>query len=119
MATLLKANPEDDEQYVSVRCVLHAITAEGAIEHLDRITYRMYGVNGFDASGFDDSGLRGGRQKGSEAAGTDDIVIEGVGNLMTQIARCCKPVPGDDIIGFITLNSGISIHKSARGSYER
>ncbi len=30
---------------------------------------------------------------------------------MTQFARCCKPVPGDDIIGFITINSGISIHK--------
>ncbi len=41
----------------------------------------------------------------------DEISIQGVGNLMTQFARCCKPVPGDDIIGFITINSGISIHK--------
>ena len=41
----------------------------------------------------------------------DEISIHGVGNLMTQFARCCKPVPGDAIIGFITLNSGISIHK--------
>ena len=41
----------------------------------------------------------------------DEISIHGVGNLMTQFARCCKPVPGDDIIGFITLSSGISIHK--------
>jgi GTP pyrophosphokinase len=30
---------------------------------------------------------------------------------MTQFARCCKPVPGDAIIGFITISSGISIHK--------
>ncbi len=44
-------------------------------------------------------------------ASRDEISIQGVGNLMTQIARCCKPVPGDEIIGFITLNSGISIHK--------
>ena len=41
----------------------------------------------------------------------DDIVIEGVGNLMTQFAKCCKPVPGDDVIGFITIGSGITIHK--------
>lgn len=41
----------------------------------------------------------------------DEVSIHGVGNLMTQFARCCKPVPGDSIIGFITLNSGISIHK--------
>jgi GTP pyrophosphokinase len=41
----------------------------------------------------------------------DEVSIYGVGNLMTQFAQCCKPVPGDSIIGFITLNSGISIHK--------
>ena len=39
------------------------------------------------------------------------ISIHGVGNLLTQIGRCCKPVPGDSIIGFITINSGITIHK--------
>ena len=37
--------------------------------------------------------------------------MQGVGNLMTQFAGCCKPVPGDAIIGFITINSGITIHK--------
>ncbi len=41
----------------------------------------------------------------------DDIVIQGVGNLLTQFAKCCKPVPGDDVIGFITLGAGITIHK--------
>ena len=41
----------------------------------------------------------------------DDVNVHGVGNLMTQIAKCCKPVPGDEIVGFITINTGISIHK--------
>ena len=41
----------------------------------------------------------------------DEVSIHGVGNLMTQFAQCCKPVPGDLIIGFITINSGITIHK--------
>jgi len=41
----------------------------------------------------------------------DEVSIHGVGNLMTQFAQCCKPVPGDPIIGFITVNSGITIHK--------
>ena len=44
-------------------------------------------------------------------ASKDEVSIQGVGNLLTQFARCCKPVPGDSIIGFITINSGISIHK--------
>ena len=41
----------------------------------------------------------------------DEVSIHGVGNLMTQFGRCCKPVPGDEIIGYITQNSGITIHK--------
>jgi GTP pyrophosphokinase len=41
----------------------------------------------------------------------DEVSIHGVGNLLTQFARCCKPVPGDAIVGFITINSGITIHK--------
>ncbi len=44
-------------------------------------------------------------------ASKDQVTIQGVGNLMTQFGRCCKPVPGDEIIGFITVNSGITIHK--------
>jgi GTP pyrophosphokinase len=41
----------------------------------------------------------------------DEVSIHGVGNLMTQFGQCCKPVPGDLIIGFITVGSGITIHK--------
>ena len=41
----------------------------------------------------------------------DEIVIQGVGNLLTQYARCCKPVPGDSVIGFITKGAGVTIHK--------
>ncbi len=51
------------------------------------------------------------RKKSVAATPKDEISIQGVGNLMTQLARCCKPVPGDDIIGFITINTGITVHK--------
>ena len=40
-----------------------------------------------------------------------DIQVQGVGNLMTQMANCCKPLPGDDIVGFITQGRGVSIHR--------
>ncbi|MDX5299756.1 MAG: TGS domain-containing protein, partial [Gammaproteobacteria bacterium] len=40
-----------------------------------------------------------------------DIQILGVGNLMTSIARCCKPLPGDPIIGYITIGRGVTIHR--------
>ncbi|MCP8899008.1 GTP diphosphokinase [Gilvimarinus xylanilyticus] len=41
-----------------------------------------------------------------------DVYIEGVGNLLTQIASCCNPVPGDAITGYITLGRGVSIHRA-------
>lgn len=46
-----------------------------------------------------------------KSSASSDVYIHGVGNLMTHIARCCHPVPGDEIIGYITLGRGISIHK--------
>lgn len=41
----------------------------------------------------------------------DDITIQGVGHLLTQIATCCKPVPGDDISGYVTVGRGVSVHR--------
>ena len=40
-----------------------------------------------------------------------DLTIEGVGNLLTHMARCCQPVPGDQVIGYITLGRGVSVHR--------
>ena len=39
------------------------------------------------------------------------VIIEGMDNCLVKFARCCNPVPGDDIIGFITRGYGVSIHK--------
>lgn len=43
----------------------------------------------------------------------DGVRIQGVGNLLTVMATCCKPVPGDPIVGFITQGRGVSIHHEA------
>ena len=44
LATLLRSNPNDENQYISLRCELHKTTAAGAIEHLDEITRRNKNV---------------------------------------------------------------------------
>ncbi len=45
--------------------------------------------------------------KGSEGG----IHIHGVGNLLTTMARCCKPAPGDAVVGYITQGRGVTIHR--------
>jgi len=49
----------------------------------------------------------------------DAVVIEGVGNLLTSLARCCQPLPGDAIVGFITRGRGVSIHRADCASFGR
>ena len=43
---------------------------------------------------------------------TGAIQVDGVGNLLTQFARCCMPVPGDSIEGYITRSRGVTVHRS-------
>lgn len=41
----------------------------------------------------------------------NDIIVAGLGDILVNVAKCCKPVKGDEIIGFITRGQGITIHK--------
>ena len=47
----------------------------------------------------------------SKVVGGGDVHVMGVGDLMTHMARCCKPVPFDAIVGYITRGRGVTIHR--------
>ena len=43
----------------------------------------------------------------------NDILVEGIGDIRVSISNCCKPIPGDNVIGYITKGSGITVHRSS------
>lgn len=50
-------------------------------------------------------------KKKRESKASSGVIVEGLDGCLVKFARCCNPVPGDDIIGFITRGFGVSIHK--------
>jgi GTP pyrophosphokinase len=47
------------------------------------------------------------------------FVVEGVGNLLTQLARCCQPVAGDAVVGYLTRTRGVSVHRHNCSTFAR
>ena len=56
-----------------------------------------------------------GRPPGVAAApaGKGQVLVVGVDSLMTQLARCCRPAPPDQIVGYVTRGKGVSVHRSS------
>ncbi len=61
--------------------------------------------------------IRKRRQARHKKSGRSDIAISGVGDLLCNVARCCRPVPPENIVGYITQGRGVSIHRNDCGNY--
>jgi len=51
--------------------------------------------------------------------GEGEFTVEGVGNLLVQIARCCQPLPGEAIAGYLTRARGVSVHRPDCAAFQR
>ena len=49
------------------------------------------------------------RRRPTESA---HVVVEGQDDMLVNLARCCSPVPGDDIVGYVTVGRGVSVHRA-------
>jgi len=50
--------------------------------------------------------------------GEPGIIVHGMSDLWVKLAKCCTPVPGDEIVGFVTRGSGVSVHRNDCGNVE-
>ncbi len=88
-----------DDLYVAVG------TAELGVEKVINSAQRMLNIDKHEHQA---ASLVG---RATNETGGADVYIDGVGNLLSHIAQCCKPIPGDRISGYITLGRGVSIHR--------
>jgi GTP pyrophosphokinase len=51
------------------------------------------------------------RRRRKRTPGDPGVVVKGVSDVWVKLARCCTPVPGDEIVGFVTRGSGVSVHR--------
>jgi len=56
--------------------------------------------------------LPGDRRERKRTAGDPGVIVKGVDDVWVKLARCCTPVPGDKIMGFVTRGNGVSVHRA-------
>ncbi len=82
---------------LSVRQILTKLLPEKKLAAKDAVKVSMFGKVF-------------GRFKGGQRRNKDGVVIKGIEDVMVHFAKCCNPLPGDDIAGFITDGQGINVH---------
>jgi GTP pyrophosphokinase len=59
------------------------------------------------------------KSRASDQRSKSGVLVVGIDSLLTQLSKCCKPAPPDDICGFVTRGKGVSIHRSDCGNFRQ
>ena len=67
----------------------------------------------------EDLGLQDAVRRRIDRPAGEGVIVEGLNDVWVRIARCCSPVPGDDLMGFVTVGRGVSIHRAGCSNIEQ
>ncbi|GAB7107100.1 GTP pyrophosphokinase [Streptomyces phaeofaciens JCM 4814] len=94
---------------------LYAAIGEGHVAAQNVVQKLVQALGGEEAATEEiDEAVPPSRTRGRKRRSNQDpgVVVKGVDDVWVKLARCCTPVPGDGIIGFVTRGSGVSVHRS-------
>ena len=85
----------------------HHVSAQSVVQRLARL-YR----GGGEEEQIPATALRPRRLRATPGSDSHGVHVEGLDDLLVRLAQCCTPVPGDEIIGFVTRGRGVSVHRA-------
>ncbi|MFC9290674.1 RelA/SpoT family protein [Streptomyces sp. NPDC057052] len=93
---------------------LYAAIGEGHVAAQNVVQKLVQALGGEEAASeeIDETVPSRGRGRKRRSSNDPGVVVKGVDDVWVKLARCCTPVPGDPIIGFVTRGSGVSVHRS-------
>ncbi|MCJ1680892.1 bifunctional (p)ppGpp synthetase/guanosine-3',5'-bis(diphosphate) 3'-pyrophosphohydrolase [Streptomyces sp. APSN-46.1] len=92
---------------------LYAAIGEGHVSAQAVVQKLVQALGGEEAAGEDiEESIPPARGRKRRTNADPGVVVKGVDDVWVKLARCCTPVPGDPIIGFVTRGSGVSVHRA-------
>ncbi|MBD7980650.1 MULTISPECIES: RelA/SpoT family protein [Oerskovia] len=92
---------------------LYAAIGEGQVSAASVVQKLVHAMGGEDGASEDlAEAARPGHTSRRPRTGDPGVVVKGVDDIWVKLAKCCTPVPGDEIIGFITRGQGVSVHRA-------
>ena len=118
LPTLLKkvAYPHLDDMYAAIG--YGGFTAQKAVSRMQGEINRVLRQRQQELQALEASAAKPGKEEAPRPAepkkikSEQGIIVEGLDNCLVKFSKCCTPVPGDDIVGFITRGYGVSVHRA-------
>lgn len=102
----------NDMRYADISA-LYAAVGEGQVSASTVVQRLVHSMGGEEASEEDlAEATRPGPSGRRVRTGDPGVVVKGVDDVWVKLAKCCTPVPGDEIIGFVTRGAGVSVHRT-------